>query len=85
VAKDPKNPEVFMTYGTMLRLGGKPDQALAAFDSALKLKPDHRNAHIEKAYVEISRGKYARGAEGNRRCREELARRPAGHLYARPE
>jgi putative PEP-CTERM system TPR-repeat lipoprotein len=59
VTKDPKNPEVFMTYGTMLRLGGKPDQALAAFDSALKLKPDHRNAHIEKAYVEISRGKYA--------------------------
>jgi tetratricopeptide (TPR) repeat protein len=59
VTKDPKNPEVFMTYGTMLRLGGKPDQALAAFDKALKLKPDHRNAHIEKAYVEISRGKYA--------------------------
>ncbi|WP_296951471.1 XrtA/PEP-CTERM system TPR-repeat protein PrsT [uncultured Massilia sp.] len=59
VAKDPKNPDVFMTRGTMLRLAGKSDEALAAFDEVLKLKPDHRSAHIEKAYVEISRGKYA--------------------------
>ncbi len=58
VAKDPKNPDVFMTRGTMLRLAGKSDEALAAFDEVLKLKPDHRSAHIEKAYVEISRGKY---------------------------
>ena len=59
VAKDPQNPDVFMTQGTMLRLAGKSDEALAAFDRVLKLKPDHRSAHIEKAYVEISRGKYA--------------------------
>jgi len=59
VAKDPKNPEVFMNRGTMLRLSGKADEALAAFDEVIKLKPDHRSVHIEKAYVQISRGQYA--------------------------
>jgi putative PEP-CTERM system TPR-repeat lipoprotein len=59
VTKDPKNPEVFMFQGTMLRMNGKADEALAAFDKALALKPDHRTAHIEKAYVEISRGQFA--------------------------
>lgn len=58
VAKDPKNPAVWMADGVMLRAAGKPDDALAAFDQALKLKPDHRSAHIEKAYVQISRGKF---------------------------
>jgi len=58
VAKDPKNPEVFVMQGGMLRMMNKPDEALAAYDQALKLNPDHRGAHIEKAYIEIARGKF---------------------------
>ena len=58
VTKDAKNPEVFMFQGTMLRMNGKLDEALAAFDKALALKPDHRTAHIEKVYVNISAGKF---------------------------
>jgi len=58
VAKDPKNPDVFMARGTLLRTQGKSDEALAAFDQVLALDPHHRTAHIEKAYVEITRGKY---------------------------
>lgn len=58
VAKDPKNPEVFMFRGTMLRMRGKTDEALAAFNQVLALDPNSRNAHVEKAYVEISRGKF---------------------------
>jgi putative PEP-CTERM system TPR-repeat lipoprotein len=58
VAKDPKNAEVWMFNGTMLRAGGKPDQALAAFDKALALQPGHHTAHIEKAYIEITQGKF---------------------------
>lgn len=58
VAKDPKNPEVFIMQGTMLRAVNKPDEALRAYDKALALKPDHRAAHIEKAYIEIARGKF---------------------------
>ena len=58
VAKDPKNPDVHMARGTLLRTQGKSDEALAAFDQVLALDPHHRTAHIEKAYVEITRGKY---------------------------
>lgn len=58
VAKDPTNPEVFIMQGGMLRSMNKPDEALAAYDKALALKPDHRGAHIEKAYIEIARGKF---------------------------
>jgi putative PEP-CTERM system TPR-repeat lipoprotein len=58
IAKDPKNPEVFMFKGAMLRAAGKGEEALAAYDQALALKPDHRTAHVEKAYVEIGMGKY---------------------------
>jgi putative PEP-CTERM system TPR-repeat lipoprotein len=58
VAKDPKNPEVWMARGAMLRLAEKPDEALAAYDEVLKLKPDHRSAHIEKAYLNITRGRF---------------------------
>ena len=58
VTKDPKNPEVFMAQGTLLRMQNKPDEALAAFNRTLALDPAHRTAHIEKAYIEISRGKF---------------------------
>jgi putative PEP-CTERM system TPR-repeat lipoprotein len=58
IAKDPKNPEVWMFNGTMLRAAGKPDEALAAFDKVLALQPDHRTAHVEKAYIEITQGKF---------------------------
>ncbi len=59
VEKDPKNPDVFMARGTLLRAQGKNDEALVAFDQALALNPHHRTAHIEKAYVNITRGKFA--------------------------
>jgi putative PEP-CTERM system TPR-repeat lipoprotein len=58
VAADPKNPEVFMLKGSLLRTNGKADDALIAYDQALALDPLHRAAHIEKAYVQISQGKY---------------------------
>src|SRR6059058_3588032 len=45
VAKDPQNPEVWMTRGVTLRMAGKTDEALAAYDQVLKLKPDYFNAH----------------------------------------
>ena len=57
-AKDPKNAEVWMFKGAMLRAQNKPDDALAAFDKALAIKPDHRMAHVEKAYIEIAQGKF---------------------------
>ncbi|MDT1842189.1 tetratricopeptide repeat protein, partial [Acinetobacter baumannii] len=58
VAKDARNPEVHMMHGMILRIQGKTDEALAAFGQALALKPDHRTAHIERANIEIGRGKF---------------------------
>lgn len=59
IAKDPKNPEVFMYRGTMLRMQGKGDEALTAFSQAQTLDPHNRNVHIEKAYVLITQRKFA--------------------------
>lgn len=58
LTKDPRNPDVWMMQGSILRMEGKSDQAVAAYDEVLKLKPKHRDAYIEKAYVEIGRGKF---------------------------
>lgn len=58
VERDPKNAEVWMFQGAMLRAEGKPDAALAAFDKALALAPRHRTAHLEKAAIEIGQGKF---------------------------
>jgi putative PEP-CTERM system TPR-repeat lipoprotein len=58
-SKDAKNPEVWMFQGALLRFNGKPDEALAAYDKALALDTQHRTAHIEKAYIQIGRGKFA--------------------------
>ncbi|MEO7494737.1 MAG: XrtA/PEP-CTERM system TPR-repeat protein PrsT [Massilia sp.] len=58
VAKDAKNPEAWMFKGMLLRGKGKPEEALVAYDQALLLKPEHRTAHIEKAYTEIGLGKF---------------------------
>ncbi|TFW30700.1 XrtA/PEP-CTERM system TPR-repeat protein PrsT [Massilia horti] len=57
-AKAPNNAEVAMFKGALLRTEGKLDEALAAYDQVLKLKPDHRFAHLDRAYVEISLNKY---------------------------
>jgi putative PEP-CTERM system TPR-repeat lipoprotein len=59
MAKDANNPEVWMFRGAMLRYTGKPDDALGAYDKVLALEPQHRSAHIEKAYLQIGRGKFA--------------------------
>ena len=59
VAKDPDNAEAWMLESMILRANAKPDEALAALDKVIALKPQHRSAHIEKANIEIARGKFA--------------------------
>ncbi|MGJ9418434.1 XrtA/PEP-CTERM system TPR-repeat protein PrsT [Massilia sp. CMS3.1] len=58
IAKDSKNPDVWMFQGGMLRGLGKPDEALAAFDKVLSLRPQDRNANLEKAYIHINQKKF---------------------------
>jgi putative PEP-CTERM system TPR-repeat lipoprotein len=58
IAKDAKNPEVWIFRGAMLRTQNKPPEALAAYDKALALAPDHRTAHLDRAHLEIGLGKF---------------------------
>ena len=58
VAKDPKNPDVWMYKGMLAGRSGKAEAAIVAYDQVLQLKPNHRSAHIEKAYLEIGLGKF---------------------------
>lgn len=58
VAKDPQNPDVWMYKGILDGRNGKQDDALAAYDKVLALKPNHRSAHVEKAYLQIGMGKF---------------------------
>ena len=72
IAKDGKNPEVWMFKGGLLRGLGKPDEALAAYDKVLALRPHDRNANLEKAYIRINQKKYAEA-----RTEMEAARKAA--------
>jgi putative PEP-CTERM system TPR-repeat lipoprotein len=58
MTRAPKDPEVWMFQAAVLQSQGKRDEALAALDKVLALKPAHPTAHIEKAYIEIGQGKY---------------------------
>jgi len=59
IAKDGKNPDVWMFQGGLLRGLEKPDEALAAYDKVLALRPHDRNANLEKAYILVNQKKYA--------------------------
>ncbi len=58
LAKDGKNPDVWMFKAMLAARQGKREEALAAYDQALTHKPLHRSAHIEKAYLQIGMGKF---------------------------
>ncbi|WP_426101804.1 XrtA/PEP-CTERM system TPR-repeat protein PrsT [Massilia sp. TSP1-1-2] len=58
LAKDGKNPDVWMFKAMLATRQGKQADALAAYDQVLALRPAHRSAHLEKAYLEIGMGKF---------------------------
>mgnify|MGYP000247502158 FL=1 len=58
ISKNPKSMEAWLFKGDLLRIQGKSDLALAAYDETLKIKPDNSVARLIKANVEISVGKF---------------------------
>lgn len=58
-AAEPRNTDALMFKGDLLRAQNQPAAALATYDQVLALRPAHRSAHVEKAYLEISLGKFA--------------------------
>jgi putative PEP-CTERM system TPR-repeat lipoprotein len=55
---EPKNADIWIFKGNMLRGDGKTAEALAAYDRAIAAQPDHRSAHLEKAFLEIGMSKF---------------------------
>jgi putative PEP-CTERM system TPR-repeat lipoprotein len=58
-AANPKDASVPFFKARLLRAQGKPQEALATFGEAIKLKPDHINARIERAVLEIGAKDFA--------------------------
>ncbi|KFI05124.1 XrtA/PEP-CTERM system TPR-repeat protein PrsT [Massilia sp. BSC265] len=58
VGKDPKNPDAWLFQANLLRSLNKPEQAMTAFTRVTELRPHDRIAHVEKAYIQISQGKF---------------------------
>lgn len=55
----PRNTDVLLFKGDLLRAENQPGKALATYDQVLAINPAHRTAHVEKAYLEIGMGKFA--------------------------
>jgi putative PEP-CTERM system TPR-repeat lipoprotein len=58
LAKDAKDLAALTFKAEMLRFLGKAQQAEAAYAEVLKLAPEDRNAHLERAFLFMSQGKY---------------------------
>ncbi len=57
-SKNPTSVDAWHFRGEFLRAQAKAEPALAAFEEALKLKPNHTPSLVAKAAVEIGTGKY---------------------------
>ncbi|HEY0490244.1 MAG TPA: XrtA/PEP-CTERM system TPR-repeat protein PrsT [Telluria sp.] len=79
--ESPNDPEVWMFKGGLLRAENKNDEALAAFDQALKVKPGHRSANLERAYIGIATRKYD-AAQADITAARKLAPNSLMVLYA---
>lgn len=58
VIQSPENAEAWLFKGDLLRIQGKVDEALEAYDRVAKLKPNSSAAYINKAFIEIGAGKF---------------------------
>lgn len=55
---DPRNTDVLLFVADLQRSQKQFDAAMATLDSILQIAPEHRSAHIEKAYILIPQAKF---------------------------
>ncbi|WP_182915687.1 XrtA/PEP-CTERM system TPR-repeat protein PrsT [Massilia cavernae] len=53
VSTQPNSADAWNFQASVLRAQGKKTEAIAAYDKALALEPEQRNAHVEKAFILI--------------------------------
>jgi putative PEP-CTERM system TPR-repeat lipoprotein len=58
VTANPENADAWLFKGDLLRVEGKLDSALAAYDQVVKLKPNSAQAYLNKAFIETSTDKF---------------------------
>jgi len=58
LARDPKHVDALMFEAELLRAENKGSQAFDIYDKVLALQPQHRSAHVEKAYTAIGLERY---------------------------
>lgn len=56
---DPRNTDALLFTADLQRSQKQYDEAMATLDQILKIAPEHRSAHIEKAYILIPQAKFA--------------------------
>lgn len=58
LAREPAQIDALMFKAELLRAGDQGRRALDIYDQVLTLQPQHRSAHVEKAYTAIGLGRY---------------------------
>jgi putative PEP-CTERM system TPR-repeat lipoprotein len=58
LARDPRHVDALMFEAELLRAENKGAQAFDIYDKVLALQPQHRSAHVEKAYTAIGLERY---------------------------
>jgi tetratricopeptide (TPR) repeat protein len=58
LARDPKHIDALLFKAELLRAQDKGQQAFEIYDKVLALQPQHRSAHVEKAYTAIGLQRY---------------------------
>lgn len=64
VAAHPEAADLWNIHGVLLRLTGRPHEALAALDRARALRPDHPGAGVNRANVVLDLARAAEAADG---------------------
>jgi tetratricopeptide (TPR) repeat protein len=58
-ADEPDNPKALYGIGRCARFLNRPDEAAAAFEAVLRLRPDHLETLLQLAYIDEERGQLA--------------------------
>ena len=77
--------DAFSSRGLALYNLGRLDEALASYDRALALRPDHAETHFNRAAVLLRAGDLARGFEAYRQCLQHYGKQRELAAFACPD
>src|SRR5262249_357442 len=78
LAIDPTHHRAHYSLGAALHALHRPDEALASYGEAIRLKPDYAEAYYNRSFVQLRRGEFAarwQDYEWRFRCKDYKGRR----------